>query len=475
VRPRPSPPPPTPPPHQYELFFYIFLPPLLLDAGVRIDFFLFKRNVVQILTAAFLVVGFTTGLMIPLLLYGLRLASAGWAWYHVALLGSMLASTDAVAIIAVMKARGGPRRLRVLLEGESLLNDASSFTLFTIFLGHVMSHSRGTTAAVSGAGVAGAVVGEMLKLAAGGLAFGLAFGVVAHAVLKGMRRAGAGIDQQARGEREVGWGSARPPSPTLRRPPRPLSSPQVALTLAGGYLSFYTANSFHLSGVVAVAVFGLHGAATSTWDLPPSAHPAFEAFWDALSFVANAIVFFFTGVAIVNFAVRTSERMAQAGGGPGEGPASLWAGLWRFPFVYIIVFGLRFLLLTAFRPLFRLEGSDLPVRDAFFATMAGLRGSVALILAQAVITADAGVDLGPTEEKVRGESWSRGARGARPPTTPTPCPPPLSPRSARKSCSGPPCLCSAPWSSTRPCSRTCCARRRSTWSLPRGAPCAAKR
>lgn len=65
----------------------------------------------------------------------------------------------------------------------------------------------------------------------------------------------------------------------------------------------------------------------------------------------------------------------------------LWEGLWRFPLVYLIVFGLRFALLTAFRPLFRLEGSDLPVRDALFATVAGLRGSVALILAQAVITA----------------------------------------------------------------------------------------
>ena len=65
----------------------------------------------------------------------------------------------------------------------------------------------------------------------------------------------------------------------------------------------------------------------------------------------------------------------------------MWEGLWRFPLVYLIVFGLRFALLTAFRPLFRLEGSDLPVRDALFATVAGLRGSVALILAQAVITA----------------------------------------------------------------------------------------
>jgi NhaP-type Na+/H+ or K+/H+ antiporter len=260
----------------YELFFYIFLPPLLLDAGVRIDYFLFKRALLQVLTAAFLVVGFTTAAMIPLLLYVLRLADRGWGWQHVALLGSMLASTDAVAIINVMKERGGPRRLRVLLEGESLLNDASSFTLFSIFLSYVLgAHGGGgsgsggnktNNGAPVGWSVLGDVLGDMLKLAFGGLLFGVAFGLLAHWLLKFMRRHRAGIDQQ------------------------------VALTLAGGYLSFYTANSFHLSGVVAVAVFGLYGASTSTWDLPPASHGAFEAFWDALSFVANSIVFFFTGV-----------------------------------------------------------------------------------------------------------------------------------------------------------------------------------
>ena len=86
----------------------------------------------------------------------------------------------------------------------------------------------------------------------------------------------------------------------------------------------------------------------------------------------------------------------------------MWEGLWRFPLVYLIVFGLRFALLTGFRPLFRLEGSDLPVRDALFATVAGLRGSVALILAQAVITAgdSEAIAMGkvpPEEIRVRAE------------------------------------------------------------------------
>ena len=58
---------------------------------------------VKILVLAFLVVGGSCGLLIPLLLYVLNLRAEGWTWQYVALFGSMCASTDAVAIVATMK------------------------------------------------------------------------------------------------------------------------------------------------------------------------------------------------------------------------------------------------------------------------------------------------------------------------------------------------------------------------------------
>ena len=60
------------------------------------------------------------------------------------------------------------------------------------------------------------------------------------------------------------------------------------------------------AGVIAVAVFGLYGAATSKWDLSTKVEEsgAFDAFWDSIAFITNAIVFFYSGAACINFFVR---------------------------------------------------------------------------------------------------------------------------------------------------------------------------
>jgi len=69
-----------------------------------------------------------------------------------------------------------------------------------------------------------------------------------------------------------------------------------------------------------------------------------------------------------------------------EGELRAFTGtLWRFPLVYLFIFIVRFLLICLFRPLFRLSRQDLPFKEIAFATVAGLRGSVSLILTQAVV------------------------------------------------------------------------------------------
>jgi NhaP-type Na+/H+ or K+/H+ antiporter len=221
----------------WQLFFYAFLPPLLLDAAVRIDWFMFRKVAVQVVTMAFLVVGAGCALMVPIMLHVLRLKGSGWNWAHACMFGAIVASTDAVAIVAIMRTAGGPKRLRIILEGESLLNDASGLTLFEIFFHQVITY---TTHPEATHGSVGAIVGHVflavLQLGTIGFVMGYVFGALTRVILRLMRRWGAGRDQE------------------------------VALTLAMAYLAYWvTASPCKGSGVVAVAIMGLYGAATNKW------------------------------------------------------------------------------------------------------------------------------------------------------------------------------------------------------------------
>jgi NhaP-type Na+/H+ or K+/H+ antiporter len=71
-------------------------------------------------------------------------------------------------------------------------------------------------------------------------------------------------------------------------------------------LTALTALLLTIAGVVAVAVFGLYGSATSKFDISAKLQEsgAFEDFWDTFAFVANGIVFFFAGASSMNFVIR---------------------------------------------------------------------------------------------------------------------------------------------------------------------------
>ena len=63
------------------------------------------------------------------------------------------------------------------------------------------------------------------------------------------------------------------------------------------------------SGVIAVVIYGLYGSANSKWNMSSAVveSPAFDTFWDTISFMLNGIVFFFAGASSVNFFWRSSE------------------------------------------------------------------------------------------------------------------------------------------------------------------------
>lgn len=69
----------------------------------------------------------------------------------------------------------------------------------------------------------------------------------------------------------------------------------------------------HCAGVIAVAVYGLYGAATNKWDIhiKVEASGAFDAFWETIAFIVNGIIFFYSGVACINFIVRSAAAATR--------------------------------------------------------------------------------------------------------------------------------------------------------------------
>lgn len=144
----------------------LVLPPLLYSAALDVSFVGFKRSLPQIrrlgiwlvlLTAV--AVGFVAWWIMP----SLTLPGA-------LLLGAIVAPPDAVSAAAIGRKLGLPRRIMTVLSGESLINDATSLTLYRVFAAIL----AGQTISVWGG------VGQFLMAVVIGVAIGLVFGIVLH-------------------------------------------------------------------------------------------------------------------------------------------------------------------------------------------------------------------------------------------------------------------------------------------------------
>ncbi len=113
-----------------EAFLYVFLPVLLFEAGLAIDVRRLMDDIAPVLLMAVVAVFVCTAVV------GLALSFfAPVGLVACLLLGAIVASTDPAAVIGIFRDLGAPRRLAILVEGESLFNDAAAIALFTVLLG----------------------------------------------------------------------------------------------------------------------------------------------------------------------------------------------------------------------------------------------------------------------------------------------------------------------------------------------------
>lgn len=299
-----------------ELIFYVFLPTLVFESAFNLDARQLRRNLGPVLTLA------VPGLLLSTLLIGVVVSWATSISFPAALLlGSILSATDPVAVIALFKHLGAPQRLTVLMEGESLLNDATSIVVSRILLGVV------TAGVVSMDTVTGGAV-DFVILFVGGAATGAALGYIVGFIL---------------GKVE--------------------SDPFIEITLTTilAYLSFIVAEAWlHVSGIMATIGAGLVLGGWGRMKVSPGVRHYLEHFWEYAAFIANTLIFLMVGLRV------------DIPGLVGSFDLLIWVILAMLVSRAVVVYGLMPLIGRGRRS----EEVPLPYQSLMF--WGGLRGAIAL-------------------------------------------------------------------------------------------------
>ena len=324
-----------------EVIFLIFLPPLLYAAGLTTSAEELKTEAGAL---GGLVVGLTLATMAAVAAVSVALIP-GFTWLEGFLLGAIVCPTDPVAAVATFARVGVPKRVAVLVEGESLINDAVALVLYKVALAAVL------TGALTG----GEVVSDLVLAVAGGLAVGLA----------------------------IAW--------TASLMQRRLDDPPLAILLSVvvAYGSYLVAEQIGASGVLAVVAAGVFSGWRSPVTQDAETRLTARSFWGALVFALNVILFILLGLRLPSILDAVSGHL------------SVWEMVGYGALVSLVVIVVRlawqFGPVSAgrfFSPALRFDTGD-GWKERLIVGWSGMRGAVSLAAALSLpIDIDSGLDAG---------------------------------------------------------------------------------
>ncbi len=248
-----------------ELLMPVFLPALLFEAAYHVDFARFRRDAGPILLLAVpgVLVAVTVTAAAARGLLGLA-GAADFGWPQAVLLAAMIAATDPISVLALFRTLGVDRRLYLLVEGESLLNDGVAVVVFVIVLGVL---GLDASAAAPGLDQPGALAVYGLRTFLWMAGVGAASGAILGLVVSVLTRQ---VD-----DRLI----------------------ETALSFVLAYGSFILAERLHASGVLACVAGGMVlGTFGSRYGMSAATRVAVVDFWGFLAFFANSFVFLLVGL-----------------------------------------------------------------------------------------------------------------------------------------------------------------------------------
>jgi len=296
-----------------NIVLVIFLPALLFEGSLKLQVRQLRENAFPIALLA------TVGVLVATLVTGF---AAHWLLglpLLVALVfGAITAATDPISVLSIFKEMTVPKRLSIIVEGESLFNDGTAAALFTVLAAGVVS---GTLSVRNGAQI-------FLVEVCGGVAVGVALGYLFSKFTE------------------------RVDDPAI----------EITLTTVLAYGSYLAAQTLHLSGVIATVAAGLTlGNLAARTSMSPRTRIALWSFWEYLSFIVNSLVFLLIGLQ-----VRVGTLLRD----------------WRPTLLAIatVVLG-RVLSVYGLVPLSNLVRHKIPAKWQHVLVAGGIRGALALALA----------------------------------------------------------------------------------------------
>lgn len=317
-------------------FFLCFVPPLLFSDGWLMplrDFMAAKRPILTLATGLVVFTTLAVGLVAHWLVPGLPLAMAF-------ALGAVVSPTDAVAVSAITQRLKVPARLTTVLNGESLMNDATGLVAFKFALG----------AAIAGTFSLQAAAMDFVILAAGGTALGLALSWLVGRLRDLLRQ----------------WRSTD-------------MFIEVTLSLLTPYAAYLAANALGLSSILAVVAAGLYAGWRDPVKMDVETRQTTWAVWSVVLFWLNGLAFVLLGLQFPTLLASISGQysLVQLGlfTAVVSGVAILARLVWIFPGAY-----LPFVL---FKRFLRVEKPP-SWQTVTVAGWAGMRGTITLAAALSI-------------------------------------------------------------------------------------------